>query len=246
MNRRDLLKVAGGAILGGTSCAYAFRLLASFSGGATAEGSSSVGKRWGMVADLDRCRDGCTACLDACRRENNVSHHEDARWDIHWIRKVKVRKEIGSTVTEKPVLLLCNHCDKPPCAQVCPVQATYKRHDGIVIVDHHRCIGCRYCVVACPYNARYFNFKDSHDWPNPDHPKRSHGVAEACTLCAHRLDVGKEPACVEACERVGARALAVGDLNDPESAISRRIASSPVKRIREDLGTEPKVYYVGL
>jgi molybdopterin-containing oxidoreductase family iron-sulfur binding subunit len=246
MDRRDVLKLAGAALLGGTSCAYAVRLLAAFSGGSTPEGSQSVGKRWGMLVNLNRCQEGCTACLDACRKENNVSFHNDSRWDIHWIRKVTVRKEVGSTVTEKPVLLLCNHCDKPPCAQVCPVQATYKRHDGIVIVDHHRCIGCRYCVVACPYNARYFNFKESHDWPNKDHPKRSHGVAEACTLCAHRLDVGMRPACVEACERTGAASLVVGDLDDPDSELSRLIATSPVKRIREDLGTEPKVYYVGL
>jgi len=140
----------------------------------------------------------------------------------------------------------CNHCDKPPCAQVCPVRATYKRDDGIVIVDHHRCIGCRYCMIACPYNARQFNFKDNEDWPNQEHPKRSHGVAEACNLCAHRLDVGKMPACVEACGKSGAGALFVGDLNDPDSDVSRLISGNTVKRIREDLGTEPKVYYIGL
>jgi molybdopterin-containing oxidoreductase family iron-sulfur binding subunit len=246
MDRREILKLAGATIVGGVSTVYAFRLLTAFSGGATPEGSTSVGKKWGMLIDLNKCGSECTACMDACRRENNVSFHGDSRWDNHWIRKVTVRKELGSTVSEQPVLLLCNHCDKPPCAQVCPVQATYKRHDGIVIVDHHRCIGCRYCVVACPYNARYFNFKDSHEWPNKDHPRRSHGVAEACTLCAHRLDEGRPPACVEACKASGAAAIAVGDINDPDSSISRLIAASPVKRIREDLGTKPKVYYIGL
>jgi len=199
-----------------------------------------------MVIDLNKCRDGCTACLDACRTENNVAYHGDPRWDIHWIKKVKLKGEIGGTTTEKPMLLLCNHCDKPPCAQVCPVRATYKRDDGIVIVDHHRCIGCRYCMIACPYNARQFNFKDNEDWPNQEHPKRSHGVAEACNLCAHRLDVGKMPACVEACGKSGAGALFVGDLNDPDSDVSRLISGNTVKRIREDLGTEPKVYYIGL
>ena len=199
-----------------------------------------------MVIDLNKCRSDCTACLEACRTENNVAFHGDNRWDIHWIRKVKIKNEKDINATEKSVLLLCNHCDKPPCAQVCPVRATYKRDDGIVIVDHHRCIGCRYCMIACPYNARQFNFKDNEDWPNQERPKRSHGVAEACNLCAHRLDVGKMPACVEACGKAGAGALMVGNLNDPDSDVSRLISGNTVKRIREDLGTEPKVYYIGL
>jgi molybdopterin-containing oxidoreductase family iron-sulfur binding subunit len=199
-----------------------------------------------MVIDLPKCRPGCTACLDACREENNVAFHGDKRWDVHWIRKAKLHSEGGGDGDGKSVLLLCNHCDKPPCAQVCPVQATYKRDDGIVIVDHHRCIGCRYCMVACPYNARYFNFKEVEEWPNKDFPRRSHGVAEACTLCAHRLEKSQTPACVEACDQINVGALSVGDLNDPESHVSRLIASVPTKRIREDLGTEPKVYYIGL
>jgi molybdopterin-containing oxidoreductase family iron-sulfur binding subunit len=199
-----------------------------------------------MVVDLNKCLPGCTACLEACRKENNVAYHGDSRWDVHWIRKAELRKKSEDDADPKAIILLCNHCDKPPCAQVCPVQATYKRDDGIVIIDHHRCIGCRYCVVACPYNVRYFNFKETEEWPNKDHPKRSHGVAEGCTLCAHRLDRGKSPACVEACEKAGGGALVVGDLNDSESRISRLVSSNPVKRIRADLGTEPKVYYVGL
>jgi molybdopterin-containing oxidoreductase family iron-sulfur binding subunit len=101
-------------------------------------------------------------------------------------------------------------------------------------------------MIACPYNARYFNFKESEEWPNKEFPKRSHGVAEACTLCAHRLDQSREPACVEACAKVNAGALCVGDLNDPDSDVSRLIASHSTKRIREDLGTEPKVHYIGL
>jgi molybdopterin-containing oxidoreductase family iron-sulfur binding subunit len=101
-------------------------------------------------------------------------------------------------------------------------------------------------MIACPYNARYFNFKESEEWPNKEFPKRSHGVAEACTLCAHRLDRSQKPACVEACEKINVKALYVGDLNDAASDVSRLIASNPTKRIREDLGTEPKVYYIGL
>jgi len=246
MDRRDFIKVAGGTLLAGASCAYAFRFLNDTFGVQAGEGVQLSGRRWGMVIDLTRCRSGCTTCMEACRVENNVGLHGDIRWDNHWIRKVKLKSKHAAGEAEKEVILLCNHCDKPPCAQVCPVQATYKRHDGIVIVDHHRCIGCRYCMIACPYNARQFNFVDTEDWLNKEHPKRSHGVAEACTLCAHRLDVGRIPACVEACCNVGAEALFVGDMNDPESEVSRLIATNAVKRIREDLGTEPKVHYIGL
>lgn len=280
MNRRDLLKLAGGSALVGVSGAYAVYELAGPSlasaihelagPGLAASGSDTDPSRprWGMLIDLDKCNaceSGCSACTDACRQENNVAHHGDRRYDNHWIRKVKVKNTIGHSDSEKSVILLCNHCDKPPCAQVCPVQATYKRADGIVIVDHHRCIGCRYCMIACPYNARMFTFKDTHDdentpdvhegWPNKERPKRSHGVAEACNMCAHRLDaVGPDgepeqlPACVEACRKKndGDGALMVGDLNDPESDIAKKIADNPVKRLREDLGTDPKIYYIGL
>jgi len=199
-----------------------------------------------MVIDLNRCRPDCTACLDACRAENNVAFHGDDRWDIHWIRKVKIREKHSKSGVEKPVLLMCNHCDRPPCAQVCPVKATFQREDGIVLVDHHRCIGCRYCVMSCPYNARYFNFKENPDWPNKDYPKRSHGVAESCNFCAHLLDRGKDPACLAACREVGANCFTVGNVDDPNSRISRLIARTCPKRIRADLGTEPRVYYVGL
>ena len=236
----------GGALLVGTSSVYSFRFMTTSILSDASTDSPLPGLKWGMVVDLNKCRPDCTACLDACRQENNVAFHGDDRWDIHWIRKVTLENKIGSSTTEKSVILLCNHCENPPCAQVCPVQATYKREDGIVIIDHHRCIGCRYCMIACPYNARYFNFKDDEHWVNKDLPKRSHGVAESCNFCAHRLDVGKMPACVEACAKEGSGALFVGDLNDPESNVSRLVSSNSVKRIREDLGTEPKVFYIGL
>ena len=247
MNRRDLLEAAvGTALLGASSCAYAFRLLRPPGKGAERRAGSTSETKWGMVIDLTKCQSDCTACIDACHEENNVGHSGDARWDIHWIRKVTIdKKEVEERTADssKSVILLCNHCDEPPCAQVCPVQATYKREDGIVVVDHHRCIGCRYCMIACPYNARFFNFEDNEHWPNREHPKRSHGVAEACTLCAHRLDRGEEPKCVEVCPN---GALAVGNLKDPTSNVSQLIAGTPTKRIREGLGTEPKVYYIGL
>jgi molybdopterin-containing oxidoreductase family iron-sulfur binding subunit len=242
MDRREFLKKAG-MFLASASCGIC--VAAGGCNSMDARDTNPLAKRrWGMVIDLNKCQSDCTLCMDACRHENNVAFHGDKRWDIHWIRKVKVKDpEISS---EKSVLLLCNHCDDPPCAQVCPVQATYRREDGIVVVDHHRCIGCRYCMIACPYNARYFNYKENHEWPNKNYPKRSHGVAESCTFCAHLLDSGRPAACVDACSKAGFEALVLGDLNDPNSEVSKLISSRPVKRIREDFGTKPKVYYLGL
>ncbi len=226
MDRRDFIKTAGGALLLASSGAYAFRVLTEPSQGWTDVDFTPSGRKWGMVIDLNKCREDCTACLKACREENNVAFVNDDRYDIHWIRKAQLQYKEEREKPGKSVILLCNHCDNPPCAQVCPVQATYKRHDGIVIVDHHRCIGCRYCMIACPYNARYFNMKESEEWPNKKFPKRSHGVAEACNLCAHRLDVDEMPACVEACARQGFNALYVGDLNDHSSEISQLISKA--------------------
>jgi len=199
-----------------------------------------------MVIDLKRCPPDCNACMEACRRENNTALHGDKRWYIHFIKKVNIKRPEFPKSTEKAVPLLCNHCEHPPCVKVCPVKASYKRDDGIVIVDHHRCIGCRYCLIACPYNARYFNFKHPPEWPNKDYPQRMHGVSESCTFCAHLVDQGKQPACVEACARINNKALSFGNLNDPKSSVSRLMARNPVRGIREDLGTSPKVFYIGL
>lgn len=245
MDRRKFLEKSG-AVLAGGSGLLSLPLLTSCAGRSEQSASPLTGRRWGMVVDVTKCPTDCTICTEACRNENNVAFHGDERWDIHWIRKVNVSDEEQESHDAKSVLLLCNHCDNPPCAQVCPVQATYKREDGIVVVDHHRCIGCRYCMIACPYNERFFNYRENPEWPNKEFPRRSHGVAESCTFCAHRLDQGLQPACVEACRNAGYRALVHGDLNDPESEVSRIVAEEPVKRIREDWGTEPNVFYLGL
>jgi molybdopterin-containing oxidoreductase family iron-sulfur binding subunit len=244
MNRRGFLTAAGGSLLAGGAAALGVFEVTRVISPLGEEREPVTGVRRGMVIDLRKCRPGCgDACLKACRKENNVAFHGDKRWDIHWIRKVFIRSATRASTPPKDVPVLCNHCDDPPCAQVCPVQATYKRADGIVIVDHHRCIGCRYCMIACPYGVRFFNYKENPDWPTPERPRRSHGVAESCTMCAHRLDRNAEPACVEACPN---RALIVGDLDDPTSDVSRLIATHATTRLREDLMTEPKVYYIGL
>ena len=252
MDRREFLK-AGAVLSAGNACGYAVPLLtASELNAADGTGGtkgSSTKPKWGMVIDVGKCVPGCNRCMAACKNENNLAVYGNQKWDIRWIRKVNVKRTHPAGSKEKSLPLLCNHCEHPPCVLVCPVKASYKRDDGIVIVDYHRCIGCRYCLIACPYNARYFNYKENDNWPNKDYPKRMHGVSESCTFCAHLVDKATAkgekpvPACVAACKE---KALVFGNLNDPDSEISALIASGAARGLREDLGTEPKVYYIGL
>jgi tetrathionate reductase subunit B len=244
LDRRDFCKI-GGLLTAGTAVGVGLPLVPIYRASAIGKAADLSAKRWGMVIDARKCDKDCTACLTACREENNVALHDDPRIDIHWIRKATIKRKVkNAKAVTAP--LLCNHCDHPPCALVCPVQATYKRKDGIVIVDKHRCIGCRYCLIACPYNMRMFNFKENHVQPNKDYPTRAHGVSESCHFCHHRLDSGLAPACVDACKKAGHGALVFGDLNDPSSEVSRIVADTLVHGLREDLGTKPKVYYIGL
>jgi len=251
MDRREFLKT-GGLVTAGAACAYGWPVLTA--GAASEEDRAGEGDvLWGMVIDLTKCQADCTACLSACRKENNIYVHGDERWDVQLIRKVRIQRDLKDLgipfdAAEQSVPLLCNHCDRAPCVQACPVQAAYKREDGIVICDQHRCIGCRYCMIACPYNAKFFNYKESPEdfWPNKERAKSAHGVTEGCTFCAHRLDRGEPAACVEACRKAGHGAMALGNLKDPDSEVAKLIANNPVQGIREDLGTKPKVYYIGL
>jgi molybdopterin-containing oxidoreductase family iron-sulfur binding subunit len=244
LGRRDFLKI-GGTVTAGAAVAYGLPLYPISKAYARGEDGYSTGKRWGMVIDLKKCQDGCTACVDACRKENNVAFFGDPTIDIYWIRKAKISRKVANA---KPFSapLLCNHCEHPPCALVCPVQATYKREDGIVIVDKHRCIGCRYCLIACPYNMRMFNFKENDTTWNEELPTRMHGVSESCDFCFHRVDKGLEPACVEACKKANQGAMTFGNLNDSSSEVSQLLANTMVHALREDLGTKPKVFYMGL
>ncbi|HJW74516.1 MAG TPA: 4Fe-4S dicluster domain-containing protein, partial [Thermoleophilia bacterium] len=148
---------------------------------------------------------------------------------------------------ERPTLVLCNHCENPPCVRVCPTESTWRRDDGIVMMDEHRCIGCRYCVTACPYGARSFNWEDPrpHIVGEPtEYPTRTKGVVEKCTFCAERLAVGKRPLCVEACEGIGCGALVFGDLGDPSSAVSALVRGGEMGRRKAGLGTSPHVFYI--
>ena len=149
------------------------------------------------------------------------------------------------SLEHKKLMVLCNHCDNPPCVRVCPVQATFKRkEDGIVMMDFHRCIGCRCCMAACPYGSRSFNWFDPRTAlaeTNPDFPTRSKGVVEKCNFCAERLAKGLIPACVEACKE---GALVFGDLEDPDSEVRAVLREHYTIRRKPELGTRPQVYYI--
>lgn len=204
-------------------------------------------RRWAMLIDVNQCESSCTACTRACRKENNVPLFGDKNRDIHWIRKVEIRdKDHRRPSVSLPVL--CNHCENPPCAHVCPTEATFIRKDGIVLVDKHRCIGCRYCMLACPYKARSLVYRrpEFPEGGNPRVPIRAKGVVEKCNFCVHLVDDGQQPACVQACAGTGNGAMIFGDLNDPQSEISQRVRTVKTQTIREDLGLKPHVHYQGL
>jgi tetrathionate reductase subunit B len=198
--------------------------------------------RWGMLIDVNKCADGCTECVTACSKENGWADTGNPKTDAQWIRKVSVTDPRTKSTQSLP--MMCQHCAEPPCVDVCPTGASFKRADGIVLVDKHICIGCRYCMMACPYNARSFIHEPVED--QKPHAPRGKGTVESCTLCVHRVDEGRSPACVEACPAEGGGAMLFGDINDPASEISKRIAKYATRQIRGDLGTDPVVRYQNL
>lgn len=183
-------------------------------------------KRYGMLIDLRRCV-GCQSCTVSCSVENQ-SPQGQFRTSVSQYQ-IQIRNEEATTNVLLP--RLCNHCDNPPCVPVCPVQATFQREDGIVVVDNTRCVGCAYCVQACPYDARFIN--------------HSTQTADKCTFCAHRLEAGLLPACVESC--VGGARI-IGDLKDPSSTISKMLREheTAIKVLKPENGTLPQVFYLGL
>jgi len=204
--------------------------------------------RWAMVIDLDKCT-GCQSCTLACRMENNVpfaGQEQAAKGRAIFWQEVFAYAEgeyphVKMTIIPRP----CFHCENPPCVKVCPVGATYKDEaQGLVLQRYERCIGCRYCTVACPYGVRYFNWY-APEWPagtdryqNPDILLRPKGVVEKCLYCVHRLPI---PACVQACS---SSARYFGDLDDPNSEVAQLARSPRAVRLLEDLGTKPKCIYL--
>ncbi len=212
-------------------------------------------KRWAMVCDLSKCRrkEGCDACIKACHLAHNVPDFGNPKDEVKWIWKEhfehafhgQEHEYITEEIRHSNVPLLCNHCDNPPCTRVCPTGATWKREsDGIVMMDWHRCIGCRYCVVACPYGSRSFNWREPRphiETIDESFPTRTRGVVEKCTFCEERLVRGLLPVCVEVCPE---KALAFGDLEDPESEIRALLREHFTIRRRPELGTSPEVFYI--
>jgi len=242
VSRRDFIKL--GAV--GLAVAAGARAITQADASEGVKGEH----QWAMVIDQSNCT-GCRYCTVACQARNDVNP------DIEWNKVTDLGMMDGMMVyLPRP----CMHCEHAPCVEVCPVGASYYRDDGIVMMDYDKCIGCRYCEIACPYQARSFNWEafDGEnpavpEWGTPEVERRPRGVPEKCSFCYQRIDRGLSlgfvpgvddeatPSCCVACP-TGARAF--GDLNDPNSNVSQLLKKYPSYRLRENLGTNPRVYYL--
>ena len=196
--------------------------------------------RWGMLVITDKLIDGGANVVKVCKSEHGWGgeEHSNPEQQTQWVRKVKVTEKLTKHSFELPVM--CQHCETAPCADVCPTGASFKRADGIVLVDKHICIGCRYCMMACPYKARSLVHEELHD--QKAYSPRGMGTVEACNMCVHRVDNGDKPACAEA----EPEAIIFGDLNDENSEISQKLKEVGGKQIRADLGLNTGVRYHGI
>ncbi|MFO7749585.1 MAG: 4Fe-4S dicluster domain-containing protein [Desulfobacteraceae bacterium] len=270
-SRRSFLKAAGVSAMA-IGAAPAINAIAASDSHSTAQAvkkpnsEALSAERWGMVIDTNKITDEIAEnIVEACHKAHNVPdfNHEpdpekfpDTRpvdhdqeikwiWEEHFEHAFPEKEDefLAEKFRHLPFLVTCNHCKNAPCVQACPTQATFKREDGIVLMDFHRCIGCRFCMAACPFGSRSFNFRDPRpfiDETDPDFPTRSKGVVEKCNLCAERLAQGKQPHCVEASQG----AITVGDLEDPSSDVRALLSERYSIRRKQGLGTEPSVYYI--
>ncbi len=263
-SRRDFLKVAGLSALGIGAKPIGDALAQGGPGGkgtvAPREKALSA-KRWAMVVNMKKFRESgeeaMQACIDACHKVHNVPEFDNPHDEVKWIWEADIghafpaqeheylHEFVEGDLEDLPVLVLCNQCDNPPCVRVCPTKATFQREDGIVIMDFHRCIGCRYCMAACPFGARSLNWRDPRPHIktelNREFPTRTRGVVEKCNFCAERLAEGLQPACVEAAKN---GELVFGDLEDPESEVRKLLKENFALRRKPQLGTQPQVYYI--
>ena len=251
LTRREFVKLAAGLGLGlAATELLGQQFMAHDSPIAQAAASDGNGPYWAMTIDLETCI-GCYRCVYACQATNDTASGH--LWNI----LIEDKETFG-----KPVFVTrpCMHCEHAQCVEVCPVNATYHRPDGLVAMNYDRCIGCRYCMVACPYGVRVFNWEVNAapnpqvpTWGEPEIPRRPRGVAEKCTFCAHRLDQAAErglrpgydlvvtPACVVICPT---SARQFGDLRDPNSPASQSLKDRQSVVLRANLGANPRVFYL--
>ncbi len=269
VDRRKFLKIAGVSsifALGGGAGLLGFETRAGASGGEGGEAAESGGaraagaqtERLGIVIDVRKCNEHpeCNKCIEACDFAHNIPRFPDRQHEIKWIWKEDyehaftdvstLQKYTPEEVEKAKVLLLCNHCHHAPCVRVCPTKATYKLPNGITAQDYHRCIGCRFCMAACPYGARSFNWLNPRlglrgRKLNPRFPTRMRGVVEKCNFCVERLAEGKGIACAEACPY---GVIKWGNLLDPNSEIRKVLAKNYTIRRKPELGTSPSVFYI--
>jgi len=260
MNRRQFLKFAGASTILGVGSASVINSIGKGSLEAaqiSPDPRALKAKRWGFVVDVSKLTtdEDYQKCINACHNLHNVPNNPNPRHEVKWIWKDTYEHTFPNTaedkimnkeLQEKNFLLFCNHCANPACVRVCPTQATFKREsDGIVMQDMHRCIGCRFCMAACPFGARSFNYVDprpniNKEKENKTFPTRMIGVVEKCTACYERIAIGEQPACAEA----SSGAIVFGDLEDPNSEVRKLIAEKYTIRRKPELGTQPSIYYV--
>ncbi len=233
MNRRDFIK----------SSAITTTIVASGISLNTFANSQPVTskQRWGMLVDINKLDSArVDTMIAACKTEHGWGNEEKSNTlqQASWIKSVTVRDT--TTGKEDTLPLMCQHCAEPPCVDVCPTNASMKREDGIVLVDKHRCIGCRYCMMACPYDARSFVHETITN--QTENTPRGKGTVESCTMCVHKVDNGEAPACVAA----SGGAVIFGDLNDTNSEISKSLRSIQSTQIRADLNLNTGVRYSGI
>lgn len=281
VKRRKFLKIAGISAIAGIGAPSALSTLlkedaiASSSGGHDApasdkgghgeESQKPLGKQYGLVIDVKKFQHDpklAEKCVTACHKEHNVPDFGNPKDEIKWIWKESYEHAFpehshhkrNDSLHDMPFMVTCNHCAEPPCVRACPTKATFKNEDGIVMMDYHRCIGCRFCMAACPYGARSFNWRNPREktadgkykfYPhgvNEQFPTRMRGVVEKCNLCAKRISEGKLPACAEASGR--SKAIVFGDINDPKSEISRILQQKFTIQRKPATGTLPSVFYI--
>jgi len=214
-------------------------------------------KQWAMVIDTRKfeTEEELKPLVEACHKIHNVPHFEIKRHEIKWIWGVpyhnafpgKAARFLSEEVEQKPFLVLCNHCENPPCESVCPTGATYINEDGLVLVDYDKCIGCKTCMTACPYNIRWYIDKEEYYFPNTPIPygvdelRGYEKIVQKCNFCVDRLKRGEEPKCVEVCPTYCRK---FGDMEDPQSEVAQIARGERTFVLRPQAGTEPRVRYI--